>query len=118
MDYNQTNLTNLTNITNSTNSTNWNFEPLNTYITAGFLFVVVCLNFTNLLHNHINLKWLKKKLNSNLSMKEIYDKILKQYASTDKIQDKKNILIERRKSSIKETPQIFKEADLKDIELN
>ncbi len=59
-------------------------------------------------------------------MKDVYDRILKQYASTDKIQDKKNVLIERRKSYIKETPQIFKEADIKgavrrdsvDIELN
>lgn len=108
MDYNQTNLTNLT------NWTNWNFESLNTYITYSFLFVVVCLNFTNLLHNHINIKSLKKKLNSTLSIKETYDKILKQYSSTDKIQDKKNVLIERRKSSLKEADI----KDLKDIELN
>ena len=111
MDYNKTN------ITNSTNSTNNNFELLNTYIWSGFLFVIICLNFSNLLYNHINLKTLKKKLNNTLWMKEVYDKLINKYISTDKIEEKKNIIIGRRKNSLKEVSQVFQEADLKDIEI-
>lgn len=57
-------------------------------------------------------------------MKEVYDKLINKYISTDKIEErnahtseKKNIIIGRRKNSLKEVSQVFQEADLKDIEL-
>ena len=45
------------------------------------------------------------------------EKLINKYISTDKIEEKKNIIIGRRKNSLKEVSQVFQEADLKDIEL-
>ena len=57
-------------------------------------------------------------------MKEVYErlahtseKLINKYISTDKIEEKKNIIIGRRKNSLKEVSQVFQEADLKDIEI-
>ena len=122
---NFTNETNTTNTTflNNTWSSLYNSQEclnglnllLNLLLNNGFLFLMLILHFINLFNSKFSVKWLKNKLITKL---DIYDKIFNQYITTDKIQEKKNTIIKKRRDWLKENSQIFKEVDLSDVKIN
>ena len=72
-----------TTVLNQSNETTTEFNnpnnALNIYVNSGFLFVIICLNFTNLIYNHSNLKLIKEKLNKTLSMKTVFENLINKY---------------------------------------